>query len=213
MQAQAWHYVGESTPQRISALENSLPNTELSGVLKNGLTLQCFHPEPRTDDTSYVRAVFCGTVSPDLFDWFFNSSTGYRGAFFQSPEAGDQANRLLVDQLSDFLADWAVTTQTDADRAWILASLAKPSAKAWLAEDPGLCARCKGEWDQSHVSDLQIKNSRWELASHVHAEWGRQAPCLSKIRIFGGFINAQQQEWIAQHKSDRAFHIWKHGWS
>jgi hypothetical protein len=120
---------------------------------------------------------------------------------------------LLVDQLAHFLAEWALSQQHDRDQQWILASLSKPSAKAWLAEYPGLCALCAGEWTPTYVSDLQIENSRWEASSHVHSVWGRQAPGLSKIRIFGGFMDATQNEWLASHKTERARHIWEHGWS
>ena len=169
--------------------------------------------EPREHDASYARAVFCGTVDPRLFDWFFNARTGYRGAYYEAPAAGTLANRALVDQLSDLLVDWALAQQLDCDRPWILASLTKPSAKAWLAECPGLCASCSGEWSPSDVSELQIENSRWEAASHTHSTWGRQAPYLTKIRIFGGLIDSEQSEWLAAHKTDRAAHIWEHGWS
>jgi hypothetical protein len=148
-----------------------------------------------------------------LFDWFFNATTGYRGAFFESASAGTQANRAFVDHLAPFLADWAIGQQLDPDRQWVLASLAKSSAKAWLAEYPGLCTMCAGEWSSSYGAELHIENSRWERSAHVHSAWGRQAPLLSKIRIFGGFVDAQQKEWLASHKTERAEHIWEHGWS
>ena len=213
MQAPVWRYVGEADPERLAALMHPPRHGEFTRALQLGLQLKCFHREARGDDATYVRAVFCGSVSLHLFDWFFNSSTGYRGAFFESPENGSRANRLLVGQLAHSLADWAVAEQRDPDREWVLASLAKPSAKAWLAEHPGLCAECEGEWSSSYVSELQIENSRWECSSHTHSVWGRQVPRMSKIRVFGGFINAEQHEWVAPHKTARATHIWEHGWS
>lgn len=212
MQSPPWRYVGKGEPGRLAALTNPRPNAELAGALRSALTLQCFHSEPRQDDPAYERAVFCGTVSPELFDWFFNASTGYRGAFFESASAGTQANRALVDQLAPVLADWA-TAKQGADPQRVLASLAKPSAKAWLAEHPGLCPKCAGEWSSSYCAELCIENSRWECSSHIHSAWGRQAPQLSKIRVFGGFINAQRNEWLASHKAERAKNIWEHGWS
>lgn len=208
-----WRYVGKVEPERLATLTSPLPHSELAGALQNGLKLECFHREPRQHDYAYQRAVFCGTVSTQLFDWFFNASTGYRGAFFQSASTGTQASLALVSHLTPLLADWAISQQRDTDREWILASLGKQSAKAWLAEYPGLCGKCAGEWSSSYNSDLLIENSRWECSSHVHASWGRQAPRLSKIRIFGGFIDSQQNEWLAPHKADRAKLIWEHGWS
>lgn len=213
MQLPTWRYVGTAEPARLASLVRPLPFAELADALQRGLHLECFHREPRQDDAAYNRAVFCGCAGPDLFDWFFNASTGYRGAFFESPVIGSCANRSLIDELAHFLTDWAIAHEFDSDCQWILASLSKPSAKAWLAEYPGLCDKCAGEWSPSYISDLQIENSRWECSSHVHSTWGRQAPRLSKIRIFGGFIDAQLNEWLASHKTERSAHIWEHGWS
>jgi hypothetical protein len=209
----AWRYKGTADSQRLFALTHPLPQAELPAALENGMKLECFHREPRHDNPAYRRAVFCASVQPALFDWFFNASTGYRGAFFDSPEVGTHFNRTLVDHLAPFLADWALTEKLVTDHHWILASLAKPSAKAWLAEHPGICPDCAGEWSSSYVSGLQIENSRWEQSLHVHSAWGRQAPLFSKIRIFGGFMDDQQNEWLAAHKQDRAKHICEHGWS
>jgi hypothetical protein len=36
---------------------------------------------------------------------------------------------------------------------------------------------------------------------------------MTKIRVFGGFMNADGNEWLASHKSERAAHIWEYGWS
>lgn len=213
MKTTAWRYVGTADSERLAALTNPLPNAELPNALQRGLSLKCFHRETRCDDPSFDRAVFCGTVDHKLFDWFFNASTGYRGAFFDLPDIGTRANRALVDHLANFLAEWAISQQLDRDLQWVLASLSKPSAKAWLAEHPGLCVHCAGEWSTTYVSELHIENSRWETFSHVHSTWGVQAPRLSKIRFFGGFIDAGQNEWIASHKIERARHIWEHGWS
>jgi len=181
--------------------------------MQHGLALKCFHREPRQDNALFTRAVFCGTVDHKLFDWFFNASTGYRGAFFESPEVGISANRSLIEHLATLLAEWALSQQLEHDRQWILASFSQPSAKAWLAEHPGLWHLCAGEWSSTYESELLIENTRWETSSHVHSAWGRQAPSFSKIRIFGGFIDAAQNEWVASHKMERAKHIWEHGWS
>lgn len=212
MSAIAWRFVGEAEEPRLLALTQSLPQSALASALRDGLTLRCFHREPREHDHSFRRAVFCGTVDLRLFDWFFNSGTGYRAAFYQGPDIGTRANRTLLDELSEFLLTWAVP-QHDEDRSWVHASLSQPSAKAWLAEYPGLCPACAGEWSSSYVSELEIRNDRWEYSPHVHAAWGRQAPSLTKIRIFGGFIDARHHEWLATRKSERAMHISEHGWS
>jgi hypothetical protein len=208
-----WRYLGSAAPIRLAALADPLPHSKLADALRIGFMVDCFHREPRHDDNGYRRAVFCGTVSSQLFDWFFNASTGYRGAFFRSADNGTKANHQLIAHLTPILAEWTVLNRADADPDWVQMSLAKRSAKMWLAEYPGLCDKCIGEWTSSCNSDLLIENSRWEYSSHVHAQWGRQAPLFSKIRVFGGFIDARRNEWLAAHTEDRAEQIWEHGWS
>lgn len=212
MQSSGWRYTGKAEQNRLEALENSLPNAQLGEALRKNLKLECFHREP-AGNREYKRAVFCGSVGPQLFDWFFNASTGYRGSYFKSASEGVEANRVLINQLTPFLVEWVVAQQLDPDRQWVLSSLAQPSAKAWLAEHPGLCAKCGGEWHASSSAELQIENSRWECSAHTLSAWGRQAPQLSKIRIFGGFIDFQHHEWLAHNKTRRATDIWEYGWS
>lgn len=209
----AWEFVGEAEPDRLLLLSQPRPALELSAALREGLCLVCYHRDLRQGDPSFQRAVFCCTVAEPLFDWFFNASTGYRGAYFESPDLGSQFNRILLNDLAPQLAAWAGACHHEVDKEWIHCSLRGTSAKVWLAEHPGLCPACAGEWSSSTASDLEIKNGRWENASHVHAMWGRQAPKLTKIRFFGAFIDSGGNEWVAPRKSNRAQHIWEHGWS
>jgi hypothetical protein len=209
----SWRYNGSATSERLAALLHSPLREQLPAALCRGLILACYHRDPGQTDSSYERAIFCGSVDPTLFDWFFNARTGYRGAYYDSPEAGLRFNRILIDHLAPMLVSWAASQDGRKDIDWVRRSLSAPSAKAWLSEHPGVCQECAGEWSQSHSSDLQIENERWESETHTHAAWGRQAPLLSKIRIFGGLINAQNQEWVAGHKKNRATHISEHGWS
>ena len=182
--------------------------------MRREMKLVCFHREPRSADTSYSRAVYCAEIEPHLFDAFFNSPLGYRGAYFVSPEAGLAANRLLLNVLTPSLVSWTNQHYDDIDQEWVIESLSLSSAKAWLAEEPlGLCDACAGEWSTSYVSELEIANGRWERSDHAHAVWGRQAPQFRKVRFFGGFVDSAHQEWTAGHKLGRAKHIWEHGWS
>jgi hypothetical protein len=174
----------------------------------------CFHREEKQRDAQYARAAFCINVSPQLFDGFFNSSTGYRGAYFDSPEIGLAANRYLFEQISPQLRASATRLDVNVDDDWLAASLSRPSAKAWLGEDVlALCPKCKGGWSAPYNPQLLIKNGRWENSRHTHAAWGCQAPELGKIRLFGGFIDSEHHEWLAAHKGSRAEQIWEHGWS
>jgi len=174
----------------------------------------CFHREPKHRDDSYTRADFCLDVGTELFDAFFNTASGYRGAYFEAPEKGEAANRELLSRLSPALVEWAVGRDLTVDRAWLFESLALPTAKVWLGEvAAALCSSCAGGWSVSYVSALHIVNDRWERSTHTHSVWGRQAPESSKLRVFGGFINNRSQEWVADHKRERAHQIWEHGWT
>lgn len=193
----------------------SLPLPDLIARLNTEGSIACFHREARGDDPSYLRADFCIVVATGLFDLVFNAQTGYRGAYFESPEVGLRTNRALIDGLAQTLLRWAAEYYPGEDQNWIAESLSLASAKLWLAEEPLCrCSKCKGEWsNKPDASALQIENDRWELAKHTHAEWGRQAPELTKLRIFGAFVNTEHREWVAPHKTDRARQIWEHGWS
>jgi hypothetical protein len=190
-----------------------MPYAELVEALKLA-PVACFHSESRQRDDSYRRAIFCVNAGGDLFDAFFNSARGHRGMYFDGPAAGDAANRQLIDALMPSLIEWVATREPSAERAWLVESMSSRTAKAWLAEDAvALCPSCAGGWGSAYVAEVDIENGRWEHSPHMHAVWGRQAPQLSKLRIFGGFVNAAHDEWIAEHKRDRTQHIWAYGWT
>ena len=178
------------------------------------MKLRCFHHQPRTSDVSYRRAVYCAEVGEPLFDAFFNSELGYRGQYFASPEKGLEANRLLLDALTDDLLLWTERGCPAADLRAVAESLSLPSAKAWLSEASlKLCDSCMDEWSPPYRPELEIENGRWERCQHVYAEWGRQAPRFKTLRFFGAFVNAEHCEWVPDHKIGRAKDIWARGWS
>lgn len=210
----AWSYDGTDDPKRLVALLRPISFPEVVHRLKDEMTTVCFHRDARSADPSFSRAIFCVHVGFSLFDLFFNSPTGYRGAYFSAPESGIEANRLLFDNLSPALVEWAIARQGSENRDWMLESLSQSSAKAWLAEESRhLCGECAGEWGASHVPALTIVNSRWESSLHTHAGWGRQAPRLTKLRFLGGFVNGAHEEWLPEGKQNRARDIWEHGWT
>lgn len=204
---QVWTYFGADDTARLAALATPFSFPELVYQLQWASNLVCFHHQPRTADSTYSRAVFCLFVGTDLFDRFFNSASGYRGAYFVSPEEGTEANRLLLDSLAPGLVQFAIAQDADVDRDWLIASLSSPSAKCWLAEETlHLCSNCFGEWSAAYQPKVRINNSRWD-------GWGCQAPSLTRIRVFGAFVNEKNQEWVADHKRNRATQIWGNGWS
>lgn len=200
-------------PERRDRLERPMSFPEVIDALQSAPVV-CFHDDPAQRDQSYRRACFCLDAGVEVFDAFFNSVSGYRGAYFQALEVGVAANRRLIDALSPSLVAWAVARDPSTDRAWLIESLSLPTAKAWLAEDAvALCPSCAGGWSASYEAELHILNDRWEHSTHTHAAWGRQAPELSKVRVLGGFVNQSHGEWVADHKRDRARQISEHGWT
>ena len=141
-----WRYVGNATSERLARLESPNPYPALLAALKIS-PIACFHREPKQRDDSYARADFCLDIGAELFDAFFNASTGYGARYFVEPERGLAANRELIAELSPVLAEWAIARSSQLDRAWIDRSLSLPTAKVWLAEDSvALCPLCRGGW-------------------------------------------------------------------
>jgi hypothetical protein len=59
----------------------------------------------------------------------------------------------------------------------------------------------------------EIVNGRWECAASANAVRGRKAPFLTKIKIFGAFLNERHDEFISWRKRHRAREIYESGWS
>src|SRR5262245_26612501 len=177
-----WNYTGNTDPRRLAALTAGLRLSELIARLKTESRFVCSHSEQKDGDPSYSRAVFCVTVTTELFDLFFNAQTGYRGAYFKGPNVGVRVNRTIIDSLLPTLLHWTAEYCPREDSNWITESLSLPSAKIWLAEEPlSICAKCAGEWSSSYISALKIVNGRWEVSAHTHAVWGSAAPEFTKL--------------------------------
>ena len=170
----------------------------------------CRHVQPCDDLVGFKRAVYCISVPEPTFDAFFNSEHGYRGAYFRSPYEGLRDNDYLIGALQPKLVEWA-RGRNHSDLEFDAESLSTHSAKVWLAETGNkLCDECEGEW--THPQDIvaEIRNGRWESATDVR---GRKAPLLSKIKIFGAFLNERHDEFISWRKRHRAWEIHESGWS
>ena len=95
------------------------------------------------------------------------------------------------------------------------------AAKVWLSEvSTGLdvipgqpCGHCSGEWSTPQDGVPEIKNERWEIRNEQYAKYGRKAPYLTKLRIFGGFIDKRGDEIIPADKRRRAWTIHELGWA
>ena len=218
--AHPWSYalsIEESV--RLPKLFADLPFAELASKIVNELRVLCCH-RSEIARIGFRRPVYTLYIGHSLFDLFFNSSSGYRAAYFRSPAGGLEANVQLLTAISDRLITDPQSATTVLPAEFIRESLRTPSAKAWLAEhgkEPDReCPHCKGEWSASTCGPpelREIRNGRWETASGQNAEWGRKAPYLTKLRVMGAFLNDRYHELVPYNKRFRAYDIHHFGWS
>jgi hypothetical protein len=209
-----WQYTGACDDTRLRALLTPRPFEDVVEHVAKEMNIACCHIRDCCDRAGYKRAIYCADVSEALFDTFFNSQYGYRGSYFDSPECGVVSNEVLFREVGPRLLKWTRTELPDLDCEFAARSLAGVSAKVWLAEESlTICQKCQGEWSSSTKAALQIVNGRWECDSHTHAQWGRQAHRLRKLRFIGAFLNDSDDEYVAPHKRARARDIWARGWA
>ncbi len=188
---------------------------EIINFIKNEMEILCCHDQECTEHKSFSRVVYCIQVSKPLFDLFFNSKNGYRAWYYRNPHLGTMNNELFIKSLSPFLIASIQSKDIDTKRA--SESLKSYSAKAWLAEIgkevDKKCLGCAGEWAYPQNDAAEIINERWERETDPKAKCGKKAPYLTKIRIFGAFLNNKYDELIPEAKRFRAQHICHFGWS
>jgi len=195
MHTAGWEFEFQiNSDTRLDKLLQPVPFEKIANDVSAKLQVLCCHPS-QVGGTGYRRPVYSVFVGTDLFDQFFNSSSGYRGEYFRSPWAGLQANAIFMSSISKSLIRSDASEGAQLTRQFIRESLATPSAKVWLTESGKElvegCPGCKGEWISSSAgaSTLsEIRNGRWDVARGIKSEWGRKAPYLSKLRIMGAFL-------------------------
>jgi hypothetical protein len=208
---EGWTFDIDDEKRRAALL---VPTTfeEIVGRIERDSTILCCHRQESDDakPTIFSRLVYMLQIHRDLFDVFFNSSHGYRGAYYRSPYSGLEANAFFMRALMPKLRAWS----------FIEASLASLSAKVWLAECSKEiirnCPGCAGEWSDTRVDGpTDIRNDRWEcpVPSSSMGKWGRTAPRHTKLRVFGAFLNERHDEFIPAPKRRRANDIFQCGWS
>lgn len=94
----AWDFADGFPRERRAAL---LAPTTFEAIVErfvNEMTILCVHipvceDGPQEDGKpTHGRFLGCVGVKPDVCDLFFNSPNGYRGAYYRSPEMGQEAN-------------------------------------------------------------------------------------------------------------------------
>jgi len=209
-----WRFGSSVAKARASALLAPTTIGSIANGIASEMEVVCCHFQTCDDHTDFGRVVYCLRVPEDLFDRFFNSPHGYRGAYFRSPGEGTDANSTFIKTLTPQLLETSTPGASDSDLTWVRESLLSGSAKVWLPEHGlGLCSKCDGEWGRPSDPEAEILNGRWELGESGAQCFGRKAPRLTKIRIFGAFLDDRLNEFIPCRKRHRAedIHMW--GWS
>lgn len=211
-----WTFDTSLDPSRRAALSAPPTFDSLVAQVAQEMEILCCHHQACDDDTHFSRIVYCIRVGEPLFDLFFNSQSGYRAAYYHSPYRGLEANAQFIQSVMPRLLAWSQPTSAQSGIDFARESLTTPSAKAWLAEG-GIhfdnCHKCRGEWKTPSDEKPEILNGRWELADCPIPKWGRKAPYLKKIRLFGAFLNARMDEFVPTRKRHRARDIHDCGWS
>jgi len=209
-----WAYAETVTAERIATLLGAPSFSVISDQIASEMKVACCHQQPCDDNRQFSRVVFCVQISPSLFDLFFNSPNGYRGMYYQSPYRGLEANAAVIRGLARRLLGWAASNCPDIDGVFAEESLSSHSAKVWLAEcGSHLCEQCAGEWRNPNDDVPEILNRQWENEDSPKGRCGRKAPCLSKLRIFGAFLNQRHDEFVPARKRYRSMQIHQSGWS
>jgi hypothetical protein len=201
-----------SLAERATRLRAAAQFADIIDQINGSMRILCAHQQQAHDHTFFYRAVFCVCVDRDLFDLFFNSEEGLRGAFYRSPFAGLAATAQFIGALLPRLqAHGQIDPHPRIDTPTSLTTL---SAKAWLAEKTlQLCTECEGEWEPPKERTREIINGRWDESIAAYARYGEAAPYLTKIRILGAFVNPAGDEFVPSRKVRRAYEIHEVGWS
>ena len=108
------------------------------------MEILCSHPDSCDIANDFKRVIYCLRIDATTFDLFFNSSSGYRAAYFRSPFEGLQANSTALELLTPHLVK-STTDGAMPPEHFIVESLTSPTAKIWLAEpEVGVCSKSLG---------------------------------------------------------------------
>ncbi len=211
---QCWRYSPSLGSTRLEALATAGSFSEILETIAKSAHVLCVHNQGCDDIAGFARTVATIRVQPEMFDLFFNSQDGYRGAYARSPYAGFSANDQALETLTPLVLTYNETNQSKIDSSFVVESLGSPSAKIWLAEiGLDICALCTGEWANPVDSTPEIFNGVWDQATGVEATWGRKAPYFTKIKLIGAFLNNRYDEYVPAHKRHRAQLIHQRGWA
>ncbi len=208
----SWRFSESLGRNRLEALTDPPPFEEIARSIASTMRIQCAHVDPCDEAEGFKRFVGCVVIDKTLFDFFFNSSNGYRGWYFRSPVEGLRMNALLLELLAPSLMKFQRHESMPADL--VSKSLLASSSKCWLAEvGKGFCRACEGDWNTPKDDAPEILNGRWEIATAPNSRFGRKAPFLERLRVIGAFVSQAGEEYVAKRKLNRSEEIHDVGWS
>jgi hypothetical protein len=201
--AQDWKYAETFDASRAQRLLGYSAFPVVVELLANAKVVQ-FSWEPFNSSAllGCNRASFRLEVSPDAYDAFFNSPTGYRGQYALSTANGEAANRLLLASWEPALLDFIIERK-DISSALVASSLRASQAKVWIDEsevDP-----------QLRYGEVAIVYAPWE--KEAEASVSLLAPLGKCLEVKGGWLNAQGQERCNPAKKNRSKEIHNLGYS
>lgn len=130
----AWHFGPAVNEKRTAALLRENTFTEVVEIVVRDMEVLCCHSQVCDDMAGFSRVILNQRVPPATFDLFFNSESGYRGAYFESLYIGLVANEACLRRLTPLLLAWAEQHEPSLDRKFAQQSLASLTAKVWLNE-------------------------------------------------------------------------------
>jgi len=210
----SWTYAPSISRERIEFLLAPRSFEQIVERLSSEMQYLCCHLQTCDENSAFARVVYCIRISVDAFDLFYNSPNGYRGAYFRSPFEGLIANANLLQGLIPKVIALSEPQASAHEQAFVRESLTSTTAKVWLAEHGmGICAACEGEWGTPSDGAAEILNGRWDVEDSAFARRGRKAPRLTKVRVFGAFLDSRHNELVPNRKRHRANQIHQWGWS
>jgi hypothetical protein len=156
------------------------------------------------------RAEFKVDVSPDAFDLFFNSPSGYRGRYLNDIAEGEAANAATLRALAKVLGGGLDEPPPNLEQA--IGSLTPDFAKVWIDEsvhfpaDPVLIVEVKvPAWEAAATT------ARGRLDAHdatltpkeIDRIFGVRAPLGTVLKVMGAWIRSDGSFFVVPSKRRR----------
>jgi hypothetical protein len=198
-----WRFTSAVAPERAARLLSWRSFDEIvEGLATCHIAPLYWEPATKLDLNGCYRASFVQTVSPDLYDAFFNAPVGYRGQFAKSETQGEAANRQIIETLLSRLLEVAARHPT-ATRQFVTTSLHGKQAKIWIDET---------EVDDQLTDPIpSIDYPDWEFNDRDGQ--GLRAPRGTKLEVKGGWVGPRGEEVINAAKNSRSGNINRTGYS